>query len=88
MSKQLLVTIHHGQIHKTAHNNVKVLNVRTVFMYSCITCHVLFLAKMAAGVHFMPVPKFTYYLSLTFDGDLVDVIKKNKISGSIFLKLT
>lgn len=40
------------------------------------------------GIAFMSIVEFAAYLSATFDEELVDLVKRNKISGATFLNLT
>ena len=42
----------------------------------------------SSSVHTMSVTQFADYLSDKFDEDVIDVMKRNKISGATFLKLS
>lgn len=44
--------------------------------------------KMEDTVHSMSVDEFAVFLHHSFDEDVIDIMKKNKISGATFLKLS
>lgn len=55
---------------------------------ACDLDHVLSLKEMEDTVPTMSVGDFAAFLSEKFDEDVVEVMKKNKIAGATFLKLS